>query len=584
MDTNTRIISALPLIASALGRKYGVKVRIGGERAYTNGKDIHLPALPLDSDEEVLHLARGYIDHESAHLRLTDFEALKNTRLSGMEKHVWNILEDYMVERKLGEIYPGCQENFNWLIRRLFLREGDASDPSGDSPAAVFFNWLLISLRAISVPELEAEQQRLAGTLDDAYPGLRQKLQPLVQDMPAFCQNTSGCIATAKRIVRMLENYAAEHDAKHGKAESAETAKDDKSQTGSHSAPSVNNETKEDEGQKSQALQRAVRDKHGETAGTSSQTNTQAVKNREESKTAQELRKVLDDPAILQGTDIGEEAGKLLEGLCQGSDRNQLAIAEERPFQGKDLGREELCEIRQSCVGLRTRLTALLQSHVIVRSAPAYAGRIDPGKLGRLSVGNGRIFIRKSTRQGYSTAIHILLDVSASMNSGNKIALACQACYALASTLQNFHGVGMAVTSFPNGYSLNAEADQLNWSTVASVLTHRQKMHPRFKISCNGSTPMAEAIWWALQKLAPLPENRKLLVIISDGEPDNSNEAANALQGCLTHGIEAYGIGIRTQAMNRLLTDGKACAVYDMNELAPLMFEMMRATLLKPQN
>ena len=39
---NTKcVISVLPLIADALGRKYGVKVIIGGERAYTNGKNIH---------------------------------------------------------------------------------------------------------------------------------------------------------------------------------------------------------------------------------------------------------------------------------------------------------------------------------------------------------------------------------------------------------------------------------------------------------------------------------------------------------------------------------------------------------------
>lgn len=31
------IIKSLPLLASVLGRKYGVQVRIGGDNAFTNG-------------------------------------------------------------------------------------------------------------------------------------------------------------------------------------------------------------------------------------------------------------------------------------------------------------------------------------------------------------------------------------------------------------------------------------------------------------------------------------------------------------------------------------------------------------------
>lgn len=127
MVDRKNIIGALPLVADALGRRYGVKVFIGGQRAYTNGKDIHLPSLPLDADETVLNLARGYLDHEAAHLRITDFDVLQAASLTSIEKNVWNIIEDYMVERKLAEIYPGCRHNFIWLIKHLFLRETDAS-------------------------------------------------------------------------------------------------------------------------------------------------------------------------------------------------------------------------------------------------------------------------------------------------------------------------------------------------------------------------------------------------------------------------------------------------------------------------
>ena len=47
IDTRA-VMRSLPLVASVLGRKYGVKVEIGGTDAYTDGTVIRLPSLPGD--------------------------------------------------------------------------------------------------------------------------------------------------------------------------------------------------------------------------------------------------------------------------------------------------------------------------------------------------------------------------------------------------------------------------------------------------------------------------------------------------------------------------------------------------------
>ncbi len=59
------VLSCLPLVASILGDRYGVQVRIGGKDACTDGKIIYLPALPMDCEPEVLALAKGFCDHEA---------------------------------------------------------------------------------------------------------------------------------------------------------------------------------------------------------------------------------------------------------------------------------------------------------------------------------------------------------------------------------------------------------------------------------------------------------------------------------------------------------------------------------------
>ena len=166
---NKDIINALPLVAGILGRKYGIMVEIGGNRACTDGNTIYLPALPLDSDADLLGFARSFLDHEAAHIRETDFNALKINKLTQIEKHIWNIFEDYRVEHKLTAIFPGCRHNFNWLINKIFLEEyqfnatqeqlatGQASQSTqeaDDSLALDILNWILLTVRSWDVPEL----------------------------------------------------------------------------------------------------------------------------------------------------------------------------------------------------------------------------------------------------------------------------------------------------------------------------------------------------------------------------------------------------------------------------------------------
>ena len=87
------IMDCLPLLASVWGNLYGVTVEIGGNRAYTDGKTIHLSALPLDSERELIMMIRGYLDHESAHIRETDFEILKKANLKSFQYNLFNILK-----------------------------------------------------------------------------------------------------------------------------------------------------------------------------------------------------------------------------------------------------------------------------------------------------------------------------------------------------------------------------------------------------------------------------------------------------------------------------------------------------------
>ena len=89
---------SLPLLAAALSDQRGIKVEIGGDKAFTDGKTIHLPCLPLDANEKLIGAARGFIDHESAHVLFSDFGVLERIMLTPLEKHFANAIEDVRIE------------------------------------------------------------------------------------------------------------------------------------------------------------------------------------------------------------------------------------------------------------------------------------------------------------------------------------------------------------------------------------------------------------------------------------------------------------------------------------------------------
>ncbi|TYT73494.1 hypothetical protein [Desulfobotulus mexicanus] len=213
------ILKSLPLLAGVLGKSYGIRVEIGGSQAYTNGSVIFLPQLPEQSDPDFMGLVRGYIDHESAHIRETDFSILEN--MIPIEKNIWNILEDWRVEGKLAAVFPGCRQNFNWLIRRLFAGEGDGGHAHADS-SVVILNWLLLTVRSWDVAEIGIERDHLARILDTRWPGLKSEVEEVLEQVRRYCPDSFACLRYANDIMDIL-NIWAEREAAQEKLEEGGT-------------------------------------------------------------------------------------------------------------------------------------------------------------------------------------------------------------------------------------------------------------------------------------------------------------------------------------------------------------------------
>ncbi|MBK5938220.1 hypothetical protein [Halochromatium roseum] len=140
----TTLHRAMPIVAAALGRKFGVAVRVGGHEALTDGQTIVVPALP--SDSALLPVAWGYLAHEAAHLRYTDFTVYRRAAQDGdaLSGQILNILEDVRIERALAGPYPGTRETLQAVCAHLLDAGAMTAPPLDAHPARILSSYRVV--------------------------------------------------------------------------------------------------------------------------------------------------------------------------------------------------------------------------------------------------------------------------------------------------------------------------------------------------------------------------------------------------------------------------------------------------------
>ncbi|WP_458399366.1 VWA domain-containing protein [Mailhella sp.] len=546
-------LKALPLVASMLGDKLGVKVVFGEqETACTDGSSVYLPPLPLDGDELMYRLVSGYIDHEAAHIRHTDFEAMKAANLSPTAHHIFNIIEDWRVEHELVKRYPGCKEHFDWLNRHLYLPKTKRKKrkAGGEIPPAFFIlDYVLHSVNMGDIPELEEARRSAGRSIDKNWPKLRVKIDAILEQIPMRCLSTHDCIEMALEIISLLE---------------IEAQKTIPSRASSQ--PYLKPETVQNE-----------------TSNLSSSESEKSLEEKENSASQQEENNVPSpDSTLADLLDADEDSlpksseVKLKEAIFGKNSKKKVSgfsMAVEHEIIAESLSPEVVCEAQSSSRALRVRLQGLLQTRVLRRVTPARHGKTSGQLLHRIATKNPRMFRKADEVSGIDTAVHILLDRSGSMD--NQIALATQACFSVASALYGIKGVNVAVTAFPSDLGTG------DLRSVAPILRHGERLTDRFATGAEGRTPLSEALWWVTKELFKQKEQRKIILVISDGLPDDPPVALKTLSVIRDLGIEVAGIAIDSWQLANFISAQEN--ITDITELAPAMFRILQRQLLKKE-
>ena len=528
---NKDIMHCLPLLASVLGDQYGVEVHIGGNQAATNGKEIFIPSLPLESDDTVLALVRGYIDHESGHIRYTDNKAVKDANMNAVTKFLWNAIEDWRIENRLGDIFPGCRQNLHWLIRHIFIKKRNDELEMAEKrfPAISILNYVLYTVRGWDIPEINTKRDEECKKLNYHFPSIAVQLDSILDKVRQYCPDTKTAIGYADELARCIKqfmpsntNYSTtiKSERERNKCNNDETMHDNDIQT------------------KIEINQNALEDLFN-----------------------------LDESNL--PSSLGDVLAEELQSKAVGYMQNQVVVARAVERCRSHLTDEDKSKALRVCTGLRTRLQGLLQAQTIRKCQLGRKGRLCTPSLHRLSVGNPKVFLRDSEHLGLDTAVHILLDGSGSM-SGEPMHLASLSCYAVAKALEMIPGVSVGATLFP------AYASSID---VCPLVKHGEKVTDLFDITATGETPLAEALWWVLQTMLKMKEARKILIILTDGQPQRIHAVRQVLEMYRQMKIEVYGIGINASSVKRLLLD-RSSIITSMEDLIPAMFGILQNALI----
>ena len=537
MNSN-HFLCSLPLLASALGRKYGIQVSIGGDKASTNGRRILLPSLPLDSPAELVALARSYIDHESAHVRATNFAHIRLARLSPLEFHVFNIIEDWRVEKVLGKIFPGCWSNFEWLIRHFFDKDAEPNTTVDQD----ILSWMLLEARSWSVPEIRPRAEAIYRKLTAVAPALINIIAPIMAEVQTNCQNSKAAILFARRIVEVLRNFVSTSGGPEEESSS---------------------------------------DPNQEQSPQSDDTQQEGGSNTDD-KTVSDIKSLLTRPAGELPASVGQQLESILTAAkAEANEGALLRVAEVCQRESYELSPAVLAETKGTTTALKHRLQSLLQAIILKKTRLGHRGRLDNGALHKLFTNDPKLFRRSGTRIGLDTAVHLLIDASGSMSG--QMGFVSAAAYCLCEALIKVPGLSLGATAFPGEQTRRSKGRDKSWETVSPVLKHGQGLHSKFRLTAEGSTPMGEAIWWALQEMAPLKQNRKIIFILTDGEPDFIDNTKTAIAEARRLGYEIYGLGLDSDSVKSLLP-GRSAVIKQLADLPQALFGLLGTAISRKEN
>ncbi|HBC3434445.1 TPA: VWA domain-containing protein [Vibrio parahaemolyticus] len=550
---NHPLKNALPIVAAAYGEKFGVKVLIQGQDAFTDGERIVIPTANPD-DPHYQQIAWGYLAHEAAHIRHTNFDMVQKASSKPIRKALLNIIEDVRIENELAKDYPGTRRSISQVIEYMVDTQ-QMCVPEQLEPASNLQAWLLFRLRChfLGQKALTPLYQVVDERVRQLFPAAAMsRLSAMLTVVPSLA-STGEVLKLVDAIVAMLEEESRppqdESDADNGN-DIGQDASNDSNNSSDSQTPEAD----------SSAM--------GDAAETGDSDNSDQADN---------LRQAIEASAAQFEPDTFAQVAEVLSEQAEGHQGvTPLSLPQAEHAM---LGDEAILTLSASeSAQIRARLRGMVQSSQDNRNhAKRHGLRVATHRLAASQAGESRLFIQRQPRIAPNAAVHLLVDISGSMGKpigeGNRkyFHVANEAALALAMALEGIPGVVPAVSYFPGIHQ-----------EVSIALLPKQSVRHRaacFDQKPRGCTPMAQAMWFAANSLLAQKQKRKLMIVLTDGDPDDWAATHDIVDRCRRSGFELLGIGIQTRSVEKFFP--QSIVINDVKDLKRELFEVTQQLLIQ---
>jgi hypothetical protein len=209
------------------------------------------------------------------------------------------------------------------------------------------------------------------------------------------------------------------------------------------------------------------------------------------------------------------------------------------------------------------------------RSLPE--GKVDARRLYKAGTGNYEVFKQRDILQQASLGVSILVDASGSMHQGwtheKPFDMAMESACALKQALTMTQGIDLMVLAY-SGEGSYTQIKRIYDAELGEF---------RLGVNMSGGSPAGEALCGTLLEMSKkLKGKERLIIHITDGEPDDVDKVAKAVDYCLKNKTEVICIVIGgVSSETHLAYKGMVESIQSVRELPDKMISLLKTRMEK---
>ena len=507
---------------------------------------VNVPPLPEGRAAHILAL--GYSAHEGGHIRFSDYSVKHPTPFG---HSLVRAMEEFRMEAQVIKNYPGARRILQDIVQYMVLT-GKSFAPTDEeklrsaTPNSLVTNYVLVRGRYL-VNNQTAVEPRMNQLREELVARTSDELVDQIDDIirrAGAAPSEGDLIPLADELIALLQQDAEQpEDGQNGEPDDS---KPDDSDAG-------NGESDDSEPDDADA------GNGGDPKGAGQLAIDPSAEGPVDDDLGQALEALLNEHAENDGEDTTGWSGEMAEVV------EHPRVLTNNPFDPERV-------VHETAAVQRT-LAQVFQAQKRVEVAHSSRGRrINPRRLSRVAMGKADIFRHKHRQEAINTAVEVLVDASESMMWGDDLLTpAKESALALAQAIENLPGCSCGVSMFPS-WTDNGEIAVLGVKAPEERVSATLQQG-RWEFGTYGGTPLAQSLWPCAIRLATRLEERKVLIVLTDGDPNDSVAAMEMLERIRASGIETVGIGIQTMAVESLFPEHRV--INDVAELGEALFDLM---------